>query len=286
MVKFRLIFPFFKKYGNSILMHRHSQFLPRSFAIALVAAAVAALSLSACDSGGGAPGSDSPLTVGFQRSSAQSSGTTAAVSKAPSDSAVVEGTNGTLKITDVRFIVEEFQLKADEDSLDFTASPAFLDLPLDSTDVAVVRDFDVPPETYFEFEFEVDDLDPDEDDSAEETQRIEELLSQIREDFPNWPSDASMLAVGTFTPDGGSTRSFKTFLEAEIEVERELDPPLEVTGEGLSRNLTVKMNPEIWFQKSDGSVIDLSQHQSTDDLLEIENKFKDGVVEVEIGEQE
>lgn len=264
-------------------MHRRRSVLLRSFAVAAAGAALAVLSLSACDSGGGAPGSDSSLTVGFQTTTAQSPATSAARSKRARDSTLVRGTNGTLTITDIRFIVEEFQLEGDEDSLDFNASPAFLDLPLDSTHIETATSFDISPETYFEFEFEVDDLEPDEEDSAEEVQKIEELLAQIREDFPDWPSEASMLAVGTFTPDGGSARSFHTFMETEIEVERELDPPLEVTGEGLSRKLTVKTNPKIWFQRSDGTVIDLSRHQSTDDLLEIENEFEDGVVEIEIG---
>lgn len=74
-----------------------------------------------------------------------------------------------------------------------------------------MRSFDISPRTYFEFEFEVVDLDPDDDDSEEEVQQIEELLDQIREEFPEWPSGASMRVAGTFTPEDGDPRAFKTF---------------------------------------------------------------------------
>lgn len=238
--------------------------------------------LSACDSGGG-PGSDGTLEVGFQSTSSSSS-SSAIQTKSSHESVELVGNGDTLTVRDVRFIVEEFQLDGDEDSLDFNASPTFLDLPLNETDFATAGSFDVPPGNYFEFEFEVDDLDPDEDDSEQERQQIEELLSQIREDFPEFPSDASMIVIGTFTPQNGDPRDFTSYLEAEIEVEREFDTPLEVTGDGFSRSLTVRMDPGVWFKTSDGGVRNLAEWQATDNLLEIEEEFENGVVDIEIGD--
>lgn len=237
--------------------------------------------VTGCDLGGGNSRNEATLEIRFQRTTASNS-SSGTVLKGLRDSVVVEGSNGQLTITELRFTVEEFELKANEDSLDFDAPPRFVDLPLNATDFAPAGNFTVDSGTYFEFEFEVDDLDPDGDDSSLERQQIEELLNQIREEFPNFPSEASMIVEGSFTPEDGEARGFTSYIEAEIEVEREFDQPLEVTEEGFSRSLTVRMDPGVWFRKSNGSVRNLAEWQSTDDLLEIEEEFKDGVVEIEI----
>lgn len=255
----------------------------RILSIAL-AGAIVAFGLSACDSGGG-PGDDGTLDVGFQYASSSSS-SSSVQAKSSHESMEIIGNGDTLSVRDIRFIVEDFKIDGEEDSLDFNAPPAFLDLPLNQTDFAAAGSYNVPPGTYVEFEFEVDDLDPDDDDSEQERQQIEELLGQIREDFPDFPSDASMIVIGTFTPENGDPREFTTFIEAEVEVEREFDSPLEVTGDGLSRSLTVQMDPVLWFTTGDGGVRNLAERQGTDDLLEIETEFEESVVEIEIADDD
>lgn len=250
-----------------------------------LAGALLTLGLSACDSGGG-PADDGTVEVGFQSTSPSSS--SSSLQAKSSHSLDLVGNGDTLSIRDIRFIVEDFKLDGDEDSLDFNAPPVFVDLPLDETQFASAGQYNIPPRNYFEFEFEVDDLETDDDDSEQERQQAQELLSDIRNDhgFPDFPQDASMVVVGTFTPEGEEPQDFTSYLEAEIEVEREFpeNNPLEITGDGGTRSLTVRMDPSIWFTNSngDGGVRNLAEWQSTDNLLEIEEEFENGVVELEI----
>lgn len=264
--------------------------LTRSLPIALAGLTIALFGLTACDSSGGNAETNSTLEVGFQ--TVESSSTSSTALQAKSDHAIeITGSNGTLTIEEVRFIVEDFELEVaeGEDSLDFEAPPTFLNLPLNTTEFATAGSFAIPPETYDEFEFEVDDLEADEDDSQEEQQQIEKVFSEIQniEKFSDWPREASMVAIGTFTPTDGDSQDFHTYMETEIEVERELSPALEVTEDGLSRSLTVKMNPSLWFSKSDSDeVYNLYTWQQNweqnENMLEIENEFEEGVMEIDV----
>lgn len=114
------------------------------------------------------------------------------------------------RIDDIRLVVAELELDGDDDvnpcagddCEDFDAGPMFVDLPLTGGPVAVGSG-DVPPGVYDEVEFEVEDLD-DYEENAAERQRIEVLRGQILAQFADWPRDASMLVVGSFTPTGGA----------------------------------------------------------------------------------
>jgi hypothetical protein len=197
---------------------------------------------------------------------------------------VVTGNNGTLRIDDIRLVVAEFELDGDDDvnrcddgtaatddCEDFDVGPMFVDLPL-SAGPASVATGDIPPGVYDELEFEVEDLDDDEEDPAERA-RIEALRQQILAAFPDWPRDASMLVVGSFTPTGGAARPFRVFVEAEIEIETELAPPLTV-GQGESRSVDVTLDPAVLFRNG-GTVLDLSSGAGRLELeIEIENGFR------------
>ena len=253
--------------------------------ISLVAAVVAStLLLGACDSTGSAD-QESSVQVGFATSST-ASGASGAAAKSSHDSLEIAGSNGTLKVTDVRLIVSEIELEGAPDSAEFEAGPTFLDLPLDTTDVAPVATSRIPPGSYDEFEFEVEDVDIEENDDDEE--ELQDLGEEIRGTFPDWPEDASMVVVGTFTPDGGSPQDFTTYFEAEIEVEREMEPAFEVGGDGPARRLTVRLDPTRWFSKNDGTAWDLSQYDyaSTEELVEFEAEFENGVVEIEVDDED
>lgn len=203
---------------------------------------------------------------------------------------VLEGNNGTLTIEEIRLIVAEVELDGDDDACetqgddcaDFEAPPRFLDLPLDGTPVEAFVGL-VPPNTYEELEFEVEDLEDDEDDTQFAAE-ISTLRQEILNEFPDWPDEATALVVGTFESTDGEVSSFRVFLEAEIEVERELIPPL-VVGEGdVTPDLTVDVRPEIWFGNSDGSVLELQMwdYDSTGQILEFEVEMEDGFTEIEI----
>lgn len=211
------------------------------------------------------------------------------------DSLVVDGSNGTLQINDIRFVVEEFKLEPsesdeEEDTLDtkseeFEAGPFWVDLPLrvDSLSLATGQ---IKTGVYKELEFNVEDLNLDEEDD-EDNEGHRALADSIRVEFPDWPDEASMVLIGSFTPSDGNKQSFKVFANAEIEVEREFNPSLEITEDNVQEVLSVKINPTKWFLRSDGTVIDLSGYDwdQTQELLEFEAEFEEGVEEVEVDEK-
>ena len=225
----------------------------------------------------------------FTSASASSSGP-AAVAGPP---LVLEGTNGTLTIEEIRLIVAEVELDGDDDACeregdlsddcaDFEAAPRFLDLPLDGSPVEAFVGL-IPPNTYHELEFEIEDLEDDEDDTQFAAE-IAALKAQILQEFPDWPDKATALVVGSFESNEGETTSFRVYVEAEIEVERELIPPLVVGESGSAPDLTVDIRPDIWFGQSDGSVLELHlwDYDATGQLLELEVEMENGFTEIEI----
>lgn len=250
-----------------------------------LAATGALLALAACsDSPAGVRGGDGSVQLRFALAGAQASSSGAVFQTGGADALVLTGANGTLRIDDLRMVVAEFELKgdddvntcgdvsgADDDCDDFNAGPLFIDFPLTGGSVAVGSG-DVPPGTYEEVEFEVEDLDDDEENAAERA-RIEQLRQQIVAQFPDWPRDASLLVVGTFTPTGGAPQSFRAFVEAEIEIETELSPRL-VVGQGESRGVDVLLDPATIF-RSGGNVLNLAQSSGRGELeIRIENGFR------------
>lgn len=204
----------------------------------------------------------------------------------------IEGTNGTLTIDEIRLIVAEVELEGDDDACDddlvevddcaeFEAPPRFLDLPLDGAPVEAFVGL-IPPNTYDELEFEIEDLEDDEEDT-EFAAEIEALRQDILDEFPDWPRKATALVVGSFTNNSDETMSFRVFLEAEIEVERDLVPPVVVGEGGTAPDLTVDLRPDIWFGLSDGSVLELHlwDYDSTGQVLEFELEMEEGI-ELEI----
>jgi hypothetical protein len=253
-------------------------------AISFCGAALAASLLAGCSDAplGGGPGDDARVQLRFGVSGAAALSSSARFQTGGTNQLVVTGSNGTLAISDIRLVVAEFELDGDDDvnrcgstggggdCEDFNAGPMFVDLPLAGGPVAVGAG-DVPPGVYDEVEFEVEDLDDDEENAAER-QRIEALRQQILAEFPDWPRDASMLVVGTFTPTGGAARPFRAFVEAEIEIELDLNPALTVA-EGGTGSLDVTLDPQAIF-RSGNTVLDLSTANARTRLeIEIENGF-------------
>ncbi|HET6567646.1 MAG TPA: hypothetical protein VFG50_06755 [Rhodothermales bacterium] len=268
------------------------------------------LGLAGCDMLGGGDASKDAVNFSVKFQMAQSEHASAALrtgaaSLVAADSGLsIEGTNGTLTITDARVIVNKFKLKQSElscagaDSLregehdddthgdddscaTFQAPPSYIELPLSDGAVTVATDA-VPTGMYTRFEFKVKDLDLDDvDDEGEiepEHNKFVQLAQAVRAQFPEWPDDASMVVVGTFTPAAGDTVPFTTFIDAEVDVKMNMNPPLDVTAEGASRALTVEFDPTAWFKLLDGSVIDLSQYDAskTQDLLEFKVRMREG----------
>ena len=238
--------------------------------VLLLGLTLGAVTLVGCDSAG--PSTDgSAVEVGF---TSTASTTSTSIAKAD-DSLVVEGTNGRLKVEDIRFIISEVELDGEADSTEFaTEKPIFVDFPLNSSNVVSVASDRVPPGTYNEFEFEVGDADLDE---GEDEAGIQQLRTDIEEaGFGDWPNKASLVAVGTFTPTDGEPREFRTYFDAEIEVEIEMEGrTFEVGSDDPARQLTVSLTPSRWFL-SDGSPMDLSadKYQNVEEPVELEVEFE------------
>ena len=240
------------------------------------------LAATGCD---GLTGSDDGrLAIRFATSaSARTSSAGASLSNA-AEELVVTGTNGTLRIQDVRLIVSEFELERvegscldgqDDDACEkFESPPMLLDLPLGGGAVTVAAE-QIPAGTYSELEFEVEDLDADEDDDAGERQAIQGVLSAVRAAYPAFPTDASMVVQGTFTPTGGTAQPFVVYFEAEIEVEKELVRPVTVPGTDA---ITVNVDPARWFTRG-AQVMNLAALNGR--LVEFEVEIREGFVKVE-----
>ena len=249
-------------------------------------AALCVLAASACSDTTGPEGADR-MAVHF-----------AAVTPAPAQGSVegssleLTGSNGTLRIDEMYFIVAEFELDGDDDlcdddltdddCADFDAPPSFLDVPLDGSGVIAVQ-HTVAAGTYHELDFEIEDLDDDDEDNSAKAQQIAALRAQILAQFPDWPQDASMMVVGTFTPTGGAAVPFRVYFEAEIEIEKALVPPVVVDGTGSSPDLTVRIDPNVLFRNSDGTVRNLAtlDFAVTGQAIEFEVEIENGVSEIE-----
>ncbi len=281
-------------------MKTHVRF-PR---VAALLAAVAAL--AACDDTTGV-GDATPVALNFRVGSAAplarvtaDGSARAPVARVAGPPMTVSGTNGELTIDEIRLIVAEVELEGDDDAcpgaddssgsgssgdddcFEFEAPPRFLDLPLDGQPIEAFAGL-VPPGVYDELEFEIEDLEDDEEDTRFAAE-IAALRTTIQNEFPDWPRKATTLVVGRFTPDGESAREFRVYIEAEIEIERDLVPPLVVGEDGAATDLTVDVRPDIWFSLTDGSVLDLSayDYDATGQVLEFELEMEDGFTELEI----
>lgn len=246
-----------------------------------------AFAAGACGDATGPSGADQLAAVRF-----------AAVTPAPGEgtaqggSLELTGSNGTLRIDEMHIIVAEFELKranddlcegdADDDTCEeFTAPPAFVDVPLDGSGVLAVQ-HTVPADTYRELEFEIEDLDDDEDNPVV-AQQIAALRTQIRAQFPDWPADASMLVIGSFTPTGGEPVPFRVYFEAEIEIEMDLVPPVVIDGSGGAASFTVRIDPGLLFRTSNGTVRNIAEldYTRTGQVVEFEVELENGISEIE-----
>lgn len=205
----------------------------------------------------------------------------------------VPGSNGTLTITRLAVVVNEFELEGPdlecddddgptagdcEDEGEFEAGPFFVDVPVDGTPLTIAND-DIPEGTYTAFEFEVEDFELDDDSDDEDGAKILALLEDIRDNaVADWPTEASLLVEGSFTPTAGSAVDFRVFFAAEVEIERSIQPPL-VLAAGDAKTVDIALHVDEWFALPDGSVIDLSQFDfaATGEVVEFELEFDDGV---------
>lgn len=262
----------------------HSSSLSRS---SYSVAALALLALAACDSST-APGTSAQIRMAAPAVVGQST--------AAGGGLTIAGSNGTLVITDIKMIVNEFELSraetvdCDDDGPSsgsgtcgsFETKYFVADVPLGTGAVTVANDR-IPAGTYTGMEFEVKDLEVDDGDSDDSANAatITALLAQLRATYANWPARASMMIEGTFTPTGGVAQPFRVYFDAELEVESEFLTPLVI--DATSTGLTIDLRPDLWFKNGDGTVrnLALSNCSTVCNLVEFELEIESGF-EVEI----
>ena len=246
---------------------------------------------SACD-GTTSPGNGGSVAIRF---GAGSSSVVYADVSAPgisADELTVTGTNATLVIQDVRFIVEEMELRSStdvsgcdedddaehedakdedaEDECEFEGGPFIVDLPLDG-DVTIATK-DVPPGTYDSFRFKIDDLEEGDDDEDDDRARTPALLAEMRTVYPNFPSRASLVVKGT-----QNGQPFTVYFRSKLRISQAIVPPLTIPGDDA---LTVKIDPARWFMLGN-QVLDLLSLNGR--LIDLEDHFEIGISDVHRG---
>jgi hypothetical protein len=189
------------------------------------------------------------------------------------------GSNGTLVIQDIRLIVSELELDRagaacsgegdSDDCEEFEGGPFLVNL-LDGGPSQVVNAL-IPPGSYTRFEFEVEDVEADEDDDSGERAAMQAILTQVRQAYPAFPSDASMVVHGTFTPNGGASQSYTVYFDAEIEVELEFATLFRVPEDG---QINVNLDPAAWFRPG-AQVLNLAALNG--ELIEFHSEFEHGI---------
>jgi hypothetical protein len=109
------------------------------------------------------------------------------------------------------------------------------------------------------------------------------LLEEIHAaGFTDWPDDASLVVVGTFTPTAGEPRPFTAYFDAEIKVELDFDPALVI--DGADGSVDVQIDPNAWFLNADDTVIDLSvfDFATSGELVDFEAKMEHGFTKIEL----
>lgn len=205
-------------------------------------------------------------------------------------SLTIPAEGGVYEIDDVRIVVSEFELEGtetcveeDEDGevefeeCEFEGGPHLVDLSLDGGAISLGTGI-IAEGTYTSLEFEVEDLDVDEegDDEDGKATALAAILADLRAAYPDFPAGASMVASGRFVPTTGDPQPFTVYFDAEIEIEMALDPALVVPTDDV---LTIKVDPALWFTGFDFLAAD-------GDLVEFELEMEDGFVEVELDDDD
>ena len=196
----------------------------------------------------------------------------------------IVGSNGTLEIERIAFVVSEMELRADgdrcligaldDDCQEVEMNPRLVTLEMDGS-ATVLTTTRVPAGSYTAIEFEIEDVDFDDEEAAE-------VATSIRERFADWPEGASMLVIGTFTAEDGTVSAFRTYLDADVEVEREFVEPAEVRHD---QTLRIRVDPSTWFRGENDTVINLSElaHDIRGELAELEAEIEEGFASIDWG---
>jgi hypothetical protein len=271
------------------------------------------LFVAACEGGTG-PGNNGNVAVKFSTGASQrvsSNVLSAGSAVASADQLTLTGSNGTLVIDDIRFIVEEMELRSSDansvcednehevdddlrvsydgsqggnddgnddedenhDECEFDGGPFIVDLPLEGNTLTLTTE-NVPAGTYDRLKFKVDDLEGEHDDEADDSVNTTKLLSDIRTVYPNFPARASMVVHGT-----QNGQPFTVYFRSKLHVTQAINPPLVVPGNQV---VTVNLDPSMWF-KNGNQVLNLAALNGR--LVDL-GTFRNGILRVHRGDDD
>lgn len=277
--------------------------IPNTMMIPLLAGA-----LVGCDTASGPNDGGGTVTLKFTMAPGSASmqqtasGLSLAIAALP-----IDGTNGTLTLDEIRLVVNDIRLESvsdtcggewgdhddddmsesrvslhgghpgmDEDGEDHDGDgceavaldPFFVSVPLEGAGTGEIG-VEVVPGTYSEITLRT---------GAPDGSTDADLLAAIRAEFLNWPENASMLVVGSFTPTDGDPVPFSVYFDARIKVEQEFEDDPLVVEEGGNLTITVTIDPMTWFMNADGTVDDLSVHDfaTTGEVVPFDFKSGEG----------
>lgn len=252
---------------------------PRRASALLVALALVVLVLACSDSGPAGPEDGAMVTVQFVP--AQSLVTAMAFPDLPF---LAPTTSGQPQLESVYLVVDEFKLEGNDeacsepgaapDCAKFEADPHLLALNLASAQPQQMLDEMAPPGTFTSLKFETKWRGADEGVLAE----------MDAEGITDWPSNASMMVTGRFTPEGASTSEpFRVFFDAEVKVVLPLPSPLVIDrDEEGTRVISIEVDPNLWFAMN-AEYVDLlaMDFDTTGEVYYLEVKLEDGFTKIE-----
>ncbi len=205
----------------------------------------AAVLVAACSDAAG-PAQEAGVSLSFTAGAGPAAASGALFSMA-SDT-LSDGQSNVLILTQVEVVLREIELKrqsapgcddlpGDDDCEKFEVGPVLLDVPLNGetgTLITIMPD----PDTYDEIEFEIHKISSsDEEDAA------------FRAAHPDF-AGKSIRVQGSYN---GQPFTYETDLD--VEQEFDLAPPIVVTAEMTSTNVTVLLGVDSWFRDGSGDLV-------------------------------
>lgn len=256
----------------------------------LVTTLAIAVLFASCNTTSTNSADNAQVALRFQTTAAAQNNANFTALAAQNNKLVINGKNGAkLTITDIHFIVDDFELEQtngecdrtpgnkENDCEEFEKELFLVDLPLNGRPLAITAS-SIQNGVYNALEFEIDNLDIDQDEDRAEKQRKKTFYTNnIQPNFPNWPEQASMVIKGSFESKSGEVTTFTTFADAEISIEMQLNPPLKIS-DGIDKQITVNISPADWFTNQDGTVVNLARYdfQKVQEPMEFEVEMEEG----------
>ena len=188
--------------------------------------------------------SDASVTIAF--TSTLTNGT-ASLGANSTNATIGDDSGNTIRFDRVEIAIGEIEFDRDgsddSDREDIEKGPFLVDLPLNGEVPKTIVEASVPEGIWDEIEFEIEALDPDDEDAAE-------LLEET-----GFPEGFSIRVEGEWMPEDGPERNFVFLSDIDEEQEIEFEPPLNVSPDN-PQTITLSVDIDSWFRvDSDGTLV-------------------------------